>query len=297
MNIFYLCIFFILNIKYLYKFYLKYSNSYFKNLYINNLNVNKQNNSLQIKILSWNISYLPKFMNTFYNNRIFDIISFMKLTDPNIIVLQEVFSNYSREVLIEYFKNNNYNYVLSPNTILMNGGLVIACKYHIIDYDYYTYKNYYGEDSLSNKGILYILVKINDTYYNIFNTHLNNDTPLICFSNNILLKKKQIDEFILYTKNIIKKTESIYKNINNIFSGDFNIIYNSNNYIYLVKNLNNIKIYTNKNEIITDNIKNVQVDYIMNTYNNNKLNNEIYISIDSLTHLSDHNPFIKLINI
>ena len=77
--------------------------------------------------------------------------------------------------------------------------------------DYNIYKNYIGEDGLCQKGILYYQVKFNNKYINIFNSHLNNDTPLIYSDkNNIpLVKKNQLNEFLIYINKIIQNNKYI----------------------------------------------------------------------------------------
>ena len=161
---------------------------------------------------------MPNYVNTFGNveSRLDNIIKFIEIHNPDIISLQEVFTQKSRNILYEFYTKKKYYILMSPNTkFLLNGGLFIASKYEIISNDYKIYENYIGEDGLCQKGILYCQVKFNNKYINIFNSHLNNDSPLICSnSKNIpLVKKKQLNEFLIYINKIIENTNIIINNI------------------------------------------------------------------------------------
>ena len=102
--------------------------------------------------------------------------------------------------MYNYLKKNNYNVLLSPyNPIYLNGGLLIATKHRIITSSYYTYKNYFGEDSLSCKGILYAQLVVKRKIIHLFNTHNNNIKPSFSlYKNTEIIYKKQLEEFINY---------------------------------------------------------------------------------------------------
>jgi sphingomyelin phosphodiesterase len=259
-----------------------------------------------MKIFSWNIACMPNYVNTFGNvePRLNNIMKFIEIHNPDIISLQEVFSKNSRNILYKFFTQKKYNVLMSPYTrFLLNGGLFIASKYEIIASDYKIYKNYIGEDGLCQKGILYCQVKINNKYINIFNSHLNNDTPLIYSDkNNIpLVKKNQLNEFLLYFYKILEDNKYIIcekKDIIYIIAGDFNLDFQSEVYKNFISKLKNkLKVCTNQNEIITDIIEKKQVDYIINCYNKNlrkmPMENTYTYKYSILKKLSDHSPLIK----
>lgn len=257
-----------------------------------------------IKVFSWNIACMPNYVNTFGNvePRLNNIIKFIEIHNPDIISLQEVFSQNCRDILYKFFTQKKYNVLMSPYTrFLLNGGLFIASKYEIVASDYKIYKNYIGEDGLCQKGILYCQVKFNNKYINIFNSHLNNDTPLIYSDkNNIpLVKKNQLNEFLIYFNKIIENNKYIIcdkKDIIYIIAGDLNLNFKSKLYTNFIKKLKkNLNVSCNKKEIITDNIEQNQVDYIINCYNKNLsiIPEEIIYSYFTIFKLSDHNPLIK----
>jgi len=259
-----------------------------------------------IKVFSWNIACMPNYINTFGNveYRLNNIIKFIEINNPDIISLQEVFSKNSRNILYNFFTKKKYNILMSPETtFLLNGGLFIASKYEIVATDYKIYKNYIGEDGLCQKGILYCLVKFNNKYINIFNSHLNNDKPLIYSdSKNIsLVQKKQLNELLIYINKIIQNNKYIIcdkKDIMYVIACDLNLDFKSNLYEYFIKILKkNLIVFSNKKKIITDIIEKKQVDYIINCYNKQLsiIPEEIIYSYSTVLKLSDHCPLIKKI--
>ena len=254
-----------------------------------------------MKILSWNIACLPEKFNHIknYKNRLNAIIKFIHYTKPDIISLQEVFTTSSRTILQNYLIKHNYHIYLSPKTnLLLNGGLLLASKYEIIDMDNITFKNTLGEDALTYKGILYIKIKYKKYYLNIFNTHLNNNKPLYCINKLYIDKiiKYQLNEFLEYFYSKIKN------NIYNIYllTGDFNLPFNSKYHIaFLNKLKKKFNILQNSKEIITDNLNNIQIDYIFTCFHKNiNYNNKFIIATYTQFHkLSDHNPLFKIIHL
>ena len=92
-----------------------------------------------MKVFSWNIACMPNYVNTFGNveSRLDNIIKFIEIHNPDIISLQEVFSQNSRDILYKFFTQKKYNVLMSPYTrLLLNGGLFIASKYEIVANDY-----------------------------------------------------------------------------------------------------------------------------------------------------------------
>jgi len=251
-----------------------------------------------MKILSWNIAFLPEIMNKYKNSamRLNAIKKLITYINPDIICLQEVFSSESRKVLSDFLKDKYY-ITLSPRTMfILNGGLLLASKYPIKAVDYVVFKNRIGEDALCQKGVLYAMIEYKRKYINIFNTHLNNDTPIFCMNREMIpeVKKNQLNEYLKFVYNKLYNT-----NINiNILTGDFNLDYRSRFYKLGIKKLGNImKICTNKKEIITDNLNNKQIDYIATFHSGRKRYKYKLYAYKKFKKISDHNPLIKKINI
>lgn len=263
-----------------------------------------------MNVVSFNIACMPKYMNIFGNitNRLEKIQLFLQDLNADIVLLQEVFSNYSRNILYNFFIKHNYNVIMSPSTkFYLNGGLLIATKHNIITTDYYNYKHYFGEDILAYKGILYAQISFKNKIIHLFNSHLNNPEPIFSIITkhySYKLYKKQLKEFINYIYFIKKKYTKYQNNTNNtnnityILGGDFNLKYNSKLYIWFIKKLK--KTYTvciNKKKFMTDNKNNEQIDYIINCYNKNISYIPFsYTYISKNTYNSDHNALIKYIS-
>ena len=94
--------------------------------------------------------------------------------------------------------------------------------------------------------------------------HLN-----FCFNRSLLndVKRNQLNEYLKVVYNKLFNT-----NIDiNILTGDFNLDFGSQYYKAFLSKLGDIfKICSNKKEIITDNLKNNQIDYIMTACHNSK---------------------------
>ena len=245
-----------------------------------------------MKVISWNIACLPDFVNFFGSPkyRLESIINEIKKLDADIICLQEVFSKESREILCKAFKAEYYVRISqkSSNMWTINGGLFIASRYPIIYCKFYVFKHACGEDWLSNKGFIHLMVKDHDSKtISIINTHLNAD-PM--FSTNYRSKKirlKQMYDIISYIHQI--PLEDV-----NILCGDFNDSYTSKmvqRLISLLKDISKKNLNINSNIFIT--CENEQVDYIFlyGLGNEDKLYNVISSDV-----LSDHKIVVCEIN-
>ena len=62
-----------------------------------------------IKVFSWNIACMPNYLNIFGNieNRLENIIKFIEIHNPDIISLQEVFSQNVRKILYNFFTTSS----------------------------------------------------------------------------------------------------------------------------------------------------------------------------------------------
>ena len=200
-----------------------------------------------IKILTWNIAGLPFPFNNFQDNPVKRMKSIIKLIDksnPSIVCLQEVFTKELKKYINENLHKLKYNVIISnnpSNIIHVNGGLLIASKYRILNIDSIKFKNKYGEDYFSDKGVLKIKVNIEGNIIDIYNTHLNAD-PIIGNDGN-KTRLKQYQEFF----------EFIDKSVDNIIiCGDFNENNKSINYNKFINELNKIYPYKiNKNGLCT----------------------------------------------
>jgi exonuclease III len=177
-----------------------------------------------MKIITWNIAGLPKYVNLYGDPelRVEPIIKKLASYKADIIFLQEVFT----QSLIDQIKNAfNKIYHIRFNTTrhklsLVGSGLIVLLlrsKFQINSNKFTSFNLASGEDRLANKGyqilrVGYLPKKIN---LKLINTHLNNPTPLLSQSKSSKLVTRQ-------QMNIIKN------NFNNsrlpcILGGDLNL--------------------------------------------------------------------------
>ena len=74
-------------------------------------------------------------------------------------------------------KKGFYYHAESPNpsffsSYLVDGGLLTLSRYPIVQEEFCSFKYGVLSDNLSQKGILYTKIQINDTFLHLFNTHL-----------------------------------------------------------------------------------------------------------------------------
>ena len=233
-----------------------------------------------MKIVSYNICAVPALFNV-YKNPIYTIdgiINTLKIIDADVICLQEVFDPIIAKKVLKTF--HNYNILETKSTLLLNSGLVIMSKYNIIDFGFEKYTNSTGEDSFSNKGILYFSCYYKNIKYYIINTHLQ---AISIFSRTKTSQDVQINQF--------KQLLTFSNTFKNVFiCGDLNIVLDTILFNRILEYHNNI--ITNKQHKLyyTDRLLKQQFDYIL-LLSQHPINVTPKYSIYK-TDLSDHYPII-----
>lgn len=208
-----------------------------------------------MRILTWNIAFLPKKLNILRdpNGVLYNVLDKILDKNPDIINLQEVFDYKLQNQISNILKLNNYNISCSKKTDIMSkNGLLIGVKDTIINKKELNYSNATstGPEILINKGI----ISVETPNYIIHNTHLQSDNLGYMVLNNCI--KKRENQF----KEIGKYLQDFKKEKMNIICGDLNEDYNKlNNFIDLIP----FKCKYNKNKIITFPSNNKQLDYII----------------------------------
>ena len=135
-----------------------------------------------IKILTYNFFSRPPPVNTngtdYKDERLNDFIEF--LPEFDIICFQEMFTTFNdrKHRMIREGAKAGLKYYVSAKVpsffskYIADSGLLILSRYEIVENDSYDYYLNISGDSVSNKGILYAKIKINDRYLFLFNTHL-----------------------------------------------------------------------------------------------------------------------------
>lgn len=244
-----------------------------------------------LKIISYNISALPKWCNFNGNpfKRIEEIIDLLIKNNADVICLQEVFDIKIRNRIYQELLIYDFHYKPSNSFFYLSSGLMILSKHKIISKGFEAYNNYSGEDSLSEKGILYITIEINNTVYTIVNTHLNANAIFSLTRICVRTREKQIHQLLEFIKNRDTNRDNI------ILCGDFNIdLYDSHNMFNKINNIYKFNIssinFINNTKLITYSKSNKQLDYIFYFYNTPKHISFNYKLIKS--DLSDHYPII-----
>ncbi|CAL5979329.1 Neutral_sphingomyelinase [Hexamita inflata] len=136
------------------------------------------------KLLQLNIFCRPKFVKTHGRDfRTFRLNELLKIS-PNydVICLQEYFECKSNRKMLDNFMQRlelqGFTYHITGPWqgrcgAFMSGGLLIASKYPIVDYEAVPYKDHgYASDSLTKKGFLYAKIQFPTKAVQIITTHL-----------------------------------------------------------------------------------------------------------------------------
>lgn len=179
-----------------------------------------QAQSSTLKILSWNIYMLPRFIkNTGKIERAEKIGQSLKETDYDIIVFQEAFHRGARRIIKAALKDK-YQFMAGPAnlqtfSIRTNSGLWILSKYPIEFSQEIKFKTKSGTDAFSRKGALITEFCVNSQRIQIIATHLQS-------SGENWLKESQCVEIANRITNQYKKD-----GVPQIICGDFNIEMNA----------------------------------------------------------------------
>jgi len=245
-----------------------------------------------MKIVTWNICCLPKWINQYQdpNICIYEIIKILTELDADIICLQELFDVNFRKLFIEKFNKYNIIYENTNSFFYFNSGLMILTKYKCIKSVFIPFKHSCGEDRFSNKGFLSVVLNIEGTDTTVINTHINNDEPLIYFvSPKNVIKQQQI-QLMSYIHSI----NSYYKRI--YLCGDFNS--NKSTIIQNISSIINSDIYISGFSSKYTQITDTTIDHILNLSLNKNSNDKLNID-NAKTHYifntscSDHCLLIK----
>jgi len=214
------------------------SNNKNNNITFNKLDLSNSNIPQNIiSLLTYNFFCRPPPIKTnksdYKDARLNDF--YQQLENYDIICFQELFTTLNdrkhrmiregAKVGLKYYYSSKVPSFFSK--YLCDSGLLILSKYEIVDNDSYEYYINISGDSVSNKGILYAKIKINDKFLFLFNTHLQasyfDDSP-ININCTIQVRMSQTEELINYVYN--KLLNIPRDEVNSgcvIIAGDFNI--------------------------------------------------------------------------
>ena len=173
-----------------------------------------------MKLITWNICCLSNVINLYQNpkNSIRHVIKVLNAHKADVICLQEVFDKNIRTLLKQEFKQYNQAYEHTPHLFKINSGLMIFSRLPIISCDFITYNASCGEDSFANKGFMVATVGYNSSYFTIYNTHLNNQTPIFrLYKSGFDVIEQQFSQLLGHLYHSLNTNNRVY------LCGDFNI--------------------------------------------------------------------------
>jgi endonuclease/exonuclease/phosphatase family metal-dependent hydrolase len=186
----------------------------------------------KIKIISWNIYMLPKFIkNSGKIKRAEKIGEILDSLNYDVIVFQEAFHKGARKKIRRNLAAN-YPYQAGPAnrrflSLKTNSGLWIFSKHPILSSKSILYKSRSGIDAFSRKGALMVELNVNGHRIQVAGTHLQN-------SGGNWIKQSQCVEFY---NELIKPFRK--QGIPQVICGDFNINRDSTeNYTFMLQTLN-----------------------------------------------------------
>jgi len=161
------------------------------------------------------------------------------------------------------------------SSIIMNSGLVICSKFPILSRGREIFKDACGEDRFSEKGLIYITVKIRNKTHTVINTHLNADAIFSSVKYSQEIRMKQM-------KQVLHRMTQYRNDV--ILCGDFNDTPMSYSYNMIKGELSDAFSISGKgtgNSFVK--IPTLRIDYIMHNKNLNSINFQTHNLI-----LSDH---------
>lgn len=194
-----------------------------------------------VRVLSYNIFMRPYTIKTnaddFKSERLELLVSEMVKYD--IVCLQEAFDNFTHRqfLLCEKAYERGFKYsVRSPNPALfgkhiIDGGLIVFSKLPILETDFYSYKHSIFSDALSEKGVLYIKIKLPEGVLHVFTTHdqahYKNDDKITEIANHYVRLKQMVE-----ARNFINRKLALVMNRQDtaLFMGDLNVDANFTEY-------------------------------------------------------------------
>lgn len=153
-----------------------------------------------LKVLTWNVQMLPRlgavFSSSFrkmQNTRTEWIVEYLRQTDYDVIVLEEVFDKRFKKKMEAELKST-FPHQLGPHKaslLKLSNGIMIFSKLPFQLVAQHTFKAAVAADVFATKGAAMIKIKHESVNYYLIGTHLQADYP---FKNNAQVRKKQLQE-------------------------------------------------------------------------------------------------------
>jgi endonuclease/exonuclease/phosphatase family metal-dependent hydrolase len=182
---------------------------------------NQPNDSVELKILSWNIYMIPRFfIHSGQISRAREIVESLKNENADVVVFQEAFDSRSRRIIREglkkYFPFESGN--PTKNAFYKtNSGVWVISKVPISVVKRIYFKQGSGSDKFASKGALLLEAKKGGSCFQVVATHLQSD-----------LKRKDVrkirkSQLMQISKELLQPYA--LKNVPQFVVGDMNTIY------------------------------------------------------------------------
>ncbi len=196
-----------------------------------------------LKILTWNIYMLPRqIMYTHQLQRADSIVKRLHEQNPDIIILQEVFDQKAKNILVKGLQKN-YPYYVGPGykrLFKLSSGVMVFSKFEIDCEDMVHYKDCKAVDCWAKKGGLFADIKLkNNQSIHIIGTHMQSKKGWLYDQ----IRNKQL-KLIKSLAEVNKQTD-----VPIIFAGDFNISPEDSLHNDMYKKLQAIKYELNGDRI------------------------------------------------
>ncbi len=255
-----------------------------------------QSDSVDLKIMSWNIKFLPGWINPSHKNqRAKDMAEIFNHGNYDVIVLQEAFKNHPRKLLAKSAKEMYpYSWMDKKKTNMFkitNSGLMVLSKYPITPLKLIRFHFNRRVEHFASKSALLFEIEKDGEKFLIVNTHLQSDYGKQDFIVTREMQMKEMFKPFFWDYSLSEKPH--------LMAGDFNIDrsnqkeFDKIGYVLPVIETplsSDLKITfprSESKELQEQNKSGSQIDYIFHTKYIGKI---IEMKVSSNSALSDHYP-------
>lgn len=235
-------------------------------------------NKMELVILTVNMFLLPEPFSSNQFLRIKKLKAIIEKENPDLIALQEVWSNDKLSEIIKVFPHYYRIYTISP--LYNASGLILLSKHRVVNAEkiiFPTSLEYNLQEIIAQKGLIRATVEIASTKMNFLSTHL--------YSNRTKAKLKPNYEQFPYILKYIKGLQSP-----TIVAGDFNLIPAA------IEKLNKNQLVISSNREHTAGIRpHKKLDYIMLAPKRLTISSFV-VKLISKPRISDHLPLLSTIS-
>ena len=127
-----------------------------------------------VSVMSWNVFLRPAILKDGQMDRVDSISTYLKKSDHDILVLQEVFHRKARKKLIsELQEKYPYATMRGPSSFWgVSSGVLILSRFPIEKTNFIAFRKATGSDALAKKGVMKANIRIGNELVQVYGTHL-----------------------------------------------------------------------------------------------------------------------------